>query len=797
MRRIFGWASDIGSTAAGEDVADDRYSGSDDDSVESKCVDEDHGDHDEGDDLDSIYDTDDKSLDNEEEEGEEEEKEVGEPNGGVSVGIDDGGDQIGSAHSTQNEIEPDCSTTPGAGIDNDDAALEQTTPNIIREEENERSSTMREANDNNNSFAETKHAPPPAIIEEIEVPDLGKVDAAEIKQFTTASSNEEIEVDDFSKDVEIFGITENAEIMIDDSFPQARDFLVDMDDDAMTIANQATEIVDGFNDDDDIHDDARTIATQRTTATRVQPVSAAFRSAMTNIGEAEQRRVLHPHQSIFDILDRNFEELGDGGVIGGGRWRICHKDVKLCFVAFVSVFSLPSEPILSAHDVVSGDSRRNHEAIANNDSFQTFDANGRETYAAQGSQSESILQRVPLSVAFALWNIVLEQSDHSSYSEDRSKNNDHLSYIRSTLVLLGMLDLASIERDRDDGVVQSLGQSSGNPNKSIECLVVHDQIHQQYGEYLAWGDHNGAYKSLIEADDQRWNKAVMQDSKQIGSNQFTLRMLPLNTMRTNRMQETFDLLNDKTFVRRRIRVLGATGAAKAHVGDMDELLSLIEKLVTSGEIAPEPIDEREGLLGAYQQMRKYCLYETEELTKCHKDDNGKIKLGKTAMYKAAEMGNALHLLGASLGGYGFFDEEMEYYNEALQLKKLAVNGKIERSIAVSDTLHSMGFSLDNAGKKDEALECYDQALGIRYECLGDDDLRVAETQHNKVLCCLSCAVLTWMVRHLESAHILLLNLARTGSTLVRRRQGRRSNGVLGRSATYKRDSLRGGTRKLC
>ena len=67
MRRIFGWASDIGSTAAGEDVADDRYSGSDDDSVESKCVDEDHGDHDEGDDLDSIYDTDDNSLDNEEE----------------------------------------------------------------------------------------------------------------------------------------------------------------------------------------------------------------------------------------------------------------------------------------------------------------------------------------------------------------------------------------------------------------------------------------------------------------------------------------------------------------------------------------------------------------------------------------------------------------------------------------------------------------------------------------------------------------------------------------------------------
>ena len=194
-------------------------------------------------------------------------------------------------------------------------------------------------------------------------------------------------------------------------------------------------------------------------------------------------------------------------------------------------------------------------------------------------------------MAFALWNKVLEQSSHSSYSNDRSKSNDHLLYIQSTLVLLGMLDLASIERDRDNGVVQSLDQSSGNSNKSIECLVVHDQIHQQYGEYLAWGDHDVAYRSLIEADDQRWNEAVMHESKQIGSNQFTLRMLLLNIMRTNHMQEAFDLLNDKTFVRCRIQVLGATGAAKAHVGDIDELLSLIEKLVTSGEIAPEPIDE--------------------------------------------------------------------------------------------------------------------------------------------------------------------------------------------------------------
>lgn len=498
----------------------------------------------------------------------------------------------------------------------------------------------------------------------------------------------------------------------DDLFPLARDFLADMNDDVMTIITEIVDRVDSHNDDenniDNHHDDA-TVATQRTTVTRVQPVSGTFRP--TN------NKDNHPHQTIFDILDRNFEEMGDGG-----SYQIGHRVVKLCFVAFVSIFTLPSEPTNGAarRDVESGDNIQNHETIIDHDNNASDDSKGLITQ--QQSQDETaVLQRVPLSVAFALWNKVLEESGHASPS------NDDLSYIRSTLVLLGMLDLASIDRDRDDGVSQS-----GQNNRSIECLAVHDHIHQQYGEYLAWGDHDKAFRSLIEVDSRRWSEAVMHESKLIGSNQFTLRMLPLHTMRTaNRMQETFDLLNDRTFVRRRIRVLGSTAAATAHISDIDELLALIETNMKCDEIVPEPIDEVAGLLGAYQQVFKYCLHETEELTKSHRDEAGKIQLSKTAMYKTAEIGNALHLLGASLGGYGFFDKEMEYYKEALRVKTLAVNGNIEKSVAVSDTLHSIGFSLDNAGKRDEALECYDKALMIRYECLGDDDLRIAETQHNK------------------------------------------------------------------
>ena len=464
------------------------------------------------------------------------------------------------------------------------------------------------------------------------------------------------------------------------------------------LANRVTEIVQGFSDcdeDENLRENTTAIVTDK--AAHVNPI----RSGLA-LKEAKQHKSSrHKHQSIFEILNRNFEELGDGGCR-----EIGYKDLKLCFVSFVVVFGI--------------------QAGSSNDGDQN-DGIKLENSEKVDQVIETELQKVPLPVAYALWNKVLEQSHGIG---GKRLSHAHLSYIRSTLVLLGMLDLATLNKYRDDEAAKTQKVYSRNGHssmfdfdRSIECLVVHDSIHNQYGEYLAYYKH-GIYSSKIE----QWNEAVMKESQLIGSNHYTLRMLPLNTMRANHIEETFQLLNDLTFVRRRIHVLGASGAAKSHVDDIHELLILIDKV---GVVAG-PIDEREAVLGAYRQMLKYCIHEVKEIMKCNEDDNGNVRLGKAAMYKTADFGNALHLLGVSLGRYGFFEEEMEYYKEALRLKTLAVNGDIESSVSVSDTLHSMGFSLDNAGENKKALVCYNQALKIRYKCLDDDDLRIAETQHNKV-----------------------------------------------------------------
>ena len=508
-------------------------------------------------------------------------------------------------------------------------------------------------------------------------------------------------------------------------FPRARDFLADLNDD-ITLMDAAATIVSGFNNEEvgGNFDDSRTISTHKTSGTRVQPVSAAFRSAMASKEESELRNKRHPHQSIFDILDRNFEELGDSGTSLRGQ-QISYKEVKLCFVAFVTVFSLPAEPVF-AHETLNEPSAGKNGLEEHSDDESVHSASYEGGGTTQADEKEDARLSVPVSVAFALWSKILQLSTHSRSQSHQSP----LSYIRSTLVLLGVLDLASIDKDRDD--VSAPSVPGGPAKKTIDCLIIHDSIHQQYGEYLAFGDHDASFQSVVNQNSRPWNGAVSRAARSLGFNEFTLRMLPTNTMRSERFQDTFDLLNDMTFVRKRTRVLGSIGTSKAHVGDIDELLSLIEKQTrrSNNAILEDELDERQGLLGAYEQVLKYCRHEVDDLTKkITEGDDEEAVLSKSEGLRVTDVGIALHLLGASLGGYGFFDEELRYYDEALMLKKLAPGGS--RSVSTSDTLHSMGFSLDNAGKTEKSLDCYDQALEIRLECLGEDDLRVAETLHNK------------------------------------------------------------------
>eukprot|EP00956_Cyclotella_meneghiniana_P015860 scaffold24640_cov68-Cyclotella_meneghiniana.AAC.5 len=549
----------------------------------------------------------------------------------------------------------------------------------------------------------------------------------------------------------------------DDVYPKAHNFLItnQQDEEEVTVIsnNEAIQIIEF--DENNVNDDGHTVLTSKTTATSISRGRiTTLRPSGPSTGNQQEddyneytMTIDTEHQSLFDILDRNFMELGDNPNSG-----LSYDDVQLCFAAFVIVFA----PISGISERTIGDST----TATVNDGMkegESVDEEQDEEQAKQQPQQSSpkikvARPNVPLSFAFALWKKVLQCKGHN---QENNVTATTLSYIRSSLVLLGLLELSTIDSE-DTAVVPIIAATNNRrhapkSSPSIECLRLHHDINEQYGHYLAYNsssngnDDTLSFRSIIKSYQHQWNDAVRQQaiSSMTSYNEYTLQMLPAHTMRSYRIQDTFDILKEKSFVRRRYRLWGASEAAVSYVRDVDELLRWIDKrhvMVNEGSLSEEMVDEHMGVLNAFDQFKKYCLHVVDELMKHNAvpendeekddDDNDEskteaaINVDNTTLSKIRDVGKALHLLGNSLGGYGFFDQEMNYYTDALRLKQFCRRSQADH-VSISDTLHCMGFSLDNASKSEEALEYYDRALDIRYEYLGEDDLRVAETLHNK------------------------------------------------------------------
>eukprot|EP00984_Skeletonema_dohrnii_P024180 scaffold13279_cov133-Skeletonema_dohrnii-CCMP3373.AAC.2 len=267
-------------------------------------------------------------------------------------------EEIGSDEQHNDIAEEGDNIISAQSVDDPVVAVEETPTNNLDEtqpstdDENQKGDSSLTGEVDNAKFAEAKQSLVSSLDQTI-------TDEVTTEQVTT----NEVTTDEVTTDEVTTTNNHEEEEIIDDSFPKAREFLSETinDDDATTFnhrddditvdsisrTRKAAEIVEGFDEYNDYAaDDSKTIATNRTSMSRVQPVSAAFKSASQ---EVAKKKNAHPHQSIFDILEKNFEELGDGGSGGGSRFgkKIAYQDVKLCFVAFVAVFSLPQEPVFA------------------------------------------------------------------------------------------------------------------------------------------------------------------------------------------------------------------------------------------------------------------------------------------------------------------------------------------------------------------------------------------------------------------------------------------------------------------
>jgi len=508
---------------------------------------------------------------------------------------------------------------------------------------------------------------------------------------------------------------------------------------------------------------------QQSEGTDEETVAAPVETDPASLAHLKKNRFQQPRdisqesQALFDILERDFAAVTPRVTVrlAGMSRQLSAEDVKLCFVAFVSCFSPPIKSHFATDfNYTENDlgEQKHKPRSSDNDESSADDTNKSPEEINDDSKCDP--ERfprpfVPSKIVNILWTDVirttfLDQFDlKPAVAKKIEAANGHvfdsaLSFIRDTLVLLGVIDVRKIyskSSRRNGEEILSMEESyfldaSRDRRGTVDEVVsVHQDIHQEYGEYLMKPSAKENFSNMIEKYDERWNTLIMDacsvDSRNESEASYVVQMLPWNTVRANNFKRASSLLSEKKFLHGRLKALGILEGTTAQVTDAEELLlRFFEK--RDSVLCFDSIDPDQIMLNAYERTRKDITRMVEDIDTTKEDGETLTPadtIHRQRFNKAQiETGKALHLMGVSLGSQGFGEEEMELYREALQLKRLAASGP---SLTISDTLHCLGFALDNNGMCLEAMDFYNQALAIRRSIVGNGDRRVAETLHNK------------------------------------------------------------------
>lgn len=538
----------------------------------------------------------------------------------------------------------------------------------------------------------------------------------------------------------------------DNDFSLAHNFLVDNEDENALLVSLYADIA--GEEDEGLMESFRFLGdlgiandTQSRTTEMAEPTtsgSSKNRPAVPPPTKAAvPKRISHENQALFDILTRDFASVTTSRFSIQGK-PLSPTDLTCCFAAFVACFTPPPPT---------------HFATIYNDA--NFDESSTKEEGNYEDWTSSQRPYVPLDIVNALWTQVLLcrlEKSITNFAKETAITPEVLSFVCDTLVLLGILDVrqvptASQPQRGDDGGLGSSPESSVGTTHTV--ISVHQNIHQEYGEYLLSRKEEDAVQSLQTPEcSSRLHRSIVgacsRDPGHPRDAGYAVQLLPWNLICANHTSDAANLLKDKRFVRRRLQALGHLVGTTAQVTDTEALVRHVfdhqengtfgsRLLEDSNAVTLTTLEGRSAMLEAYEQTRKELNWQVKD----HNDEGGAgmssgIHSGHFQQMQV-KVGKALHLMGVSMGAESFAKEEMDYCLQALEMKRAAAVGDGDNamlSVTISDTLHCIGFSLDNAGKYLEAMEYYDEALHLRQTYLGDDDLRVAETLHNKgaILC---------------------------------------------------------------
>ena len=353
-----------------------------------------------------------------------------------------------------------------------------------------------------------------------------------------------------------------------------------------------------------------------------------------------------------------------------------------------------------------------------------------------------------------------------------------IKYVQDTLIKkLGLLEMRrSKKMQRDEGFGLSLEMNipqSRTKNEYYYFIRVHQDIHQQYAQYLSILRRKDEDEFLLQCNWTKWNQTVVKiatknPSTLIGypeGEDFSFQVFTSNIINALDFSMAAKTLRNASFVRSRLSNLGIWKGSLAHIIDVEELMFCNDDEMNDN-ICLSDSDKDEVQIMSYREvqshMTNFLVNEEEKFLILLNSTS--LKLGcegkeletllqnsstvKDAAFALAkikmQIGNSLHLMAVSLGSRGFTNAERNYYTEALAMKRSSIDLMYQYTIPelskylmnhpyniyLAETLHSVGYIHDCNSEKENAVICYDEAYRIRKRLLGKDHPDIATTLHN-------------------------------------------------------------------
>lgn len=445
-----------------------------------------------------------------------------------------------------------------------------------------------------------------------------------------------------------------------------------------------------------------------------------------NTGEDVNDEHPNPNQALFDIIEHGFDSI-DPYFTRGMERALETDEVKLCFAAYVFVFSPPVPTHFAQEFNYDIDKDLRYERLQqhktgttkrgwfnwksgsseNNRAATTFNKTGNN----EDDEEEYTYEIVPSLIAFAVWTEVLLHFGIDLAKLSNKKRDAALAYVKESLIQVGLLDSSFIDLSER----MTSYEATSNTEQGYECeyIAAHHAINGQYGQYLR--QYYVKLGDCLEHNKVRiFNSASEITSEtEVSMQDYASGMLPYTLIRALDFSRAQQLLCDESFVRRRLEYFGLLEGTTIQITD-------IEIMVENYQVHQRhdhTLNISDFIEGSHQAVK-------DRVKQMITNQEGALEHGR-----CEEVGKVFHILAVSLMEYSMDVNGLEYLNKAKEFKERGQSqfDSSIGSITLSDTYHYIGVAYGNVDDLDKSLSYFKQALEIRRKLLGGDDLRVAET----------------------------------------------------------------------